>query len=104
MVFGSGQFNKFDGILAMYHDQGLIPFKTISQYQGVNYTAGLNFVRTSPDHGTAFELAGKNEADPTSMSHALFMAKDIILQRNGYHEMHQNVLKKRPKLSEELSE
>ncbi|MBK6544545.1 MAG: 4-hydroxythreonine-4-phosphate dehydrogenase PdxA [Saprospiraceae bacterium] len=102
--FGSGQFNKFDGILAMYHDQGLIPFKTISQYQGVNYTAGLNFVRTSPDHGTAFELAGKNEADPTSMSHALFMAKDIILQRNGYHEMHQNVLKKRPKLSEELSE
>ncbi len=102
--FGSGQFDKFDGILAMYHDQGLIPFKTLAYYQGVNYTAGLSFVRTSPDHGTGFELAGKNEADPASMLHAIYMAKDIVMQRKGYKEMHQNVLKKRPKLSEELSE
>jgi 4-hydroxythreonine-4-phosphate dehydrogenase len=102
--FGSGQFNKFDGILAMYHDQGLIPFKTLAYYEGVNFTAGLPFVRTSPDHGTAFDLAGKNEADSQSMFHAIFMAKDIYLQRKGFKEMRENVLKKRPKLSEELSE
>ena len=78
--------------------------KTLAYFQGVNYTAGLPFVRTSPDHGTGFDLAGKNEADPKSMSHAIFMAKDIVLQRKGYKEMHENVLKKRPKLSEELSE
>lgn len=102
--FGSGHFDKFDGILAMYHDQGLIPFKTLSYYEGVNFTAGLPFVRTSPDHGTAFELAGKNEADPRSMTHAIFYAKDIVLHRKGYKEMRENVLRKRPKLSEELSE
>jgi 4-hydroxythreonine-4-phosphate dehydrogenase len=102
--FGSGQFDKFDGVLAMYHDQGLIPFKTLAYFNGVNYTAGLPFVRTSPDHGTGFELAGKNEADSTSMLHAIYKAKDIVMHRKGYTEMHQNVLKKRPKLSEELSE
>jgi 4-hydroxythreonine-4-phosphate dehydrogenase len=102
--FGSGHFSKFDGILAMYHDQGLIPFKNMSYYEGVNYTAGLNFVRTSPDHGTAFDIAGKNEADPRSMIHAIYTAKDIYLQRKGFHEMRENVLKKRPKLSEESSE
>jgi 4-hydroxythreonine-4-phosphate dehydrogenase len=102
--FGSGQFEKFDAVLAMYHDQGLIPFKTLAYHEGVNYTAGLPFVRTSPDHGTAFDLAGKNEADSASMLHALFMAKNIVLQRKGYKEMHENVLRKRPKLSEEMSE
>jgi 4-hydroxythreonine-4-phosphate dehydrogenase len=88
----------------MYHDQGLIPFKTISFETGINYTAGLPFVRTSPDHGTAYDIAGKNEADPTSMQHAIYLAKDIVAQRKGYVEMRQNVLKKRPKLSEEMSE
>ncbi len=102
--FGTGLYSKFDGILAMYHDQGLIPFKTISYYDGVNFTAGLPFVRTSPDHGTAFDLAGKNEADPSSMFHALILAKNIVLERKGYHQMRENILKKRPKLSEEMSE
>lgn len=102
--FGTGLFNKFDGILAMYHDQGLIPFKTITHQEGVNFTAGLPFVRTSPDHGTAFDLAGKNEADSGSMFNAILMAKEIVFQRKGFKEMHENVLKKRPKLSEEMSE
>lgn len=102
--FGTGSFQKFDGILAMYHDQGLIPFKTISGFEGVNYTAGLPFIRTSPDHGTAFDLAGKNEADPGSMFHAICTAKDIVAERKGYKEMRINLLKKRPKLSEEMSE
>ncbi|WP_258103390.1 4-hydroxythreonine-4-phosphate dehydrogenase PdxA [Marinoscillum sp. MHG1-6] len=79
--FGSSQFKAFDGILAMYHDQGLIPFKNMAFESGVNFTAGLPFVRTSPDHGTAFSLAGKNEADPTSFRNALFYAKDIVLNR-----------------------
>lgn len=102
--FGTGQFSKFDGILAMYHDQGLIPFKTITHQEGINFTAGLPFVRTSPDHGTAFDLAGKNEADPSSMFNAIIMAKEIAMQRKGFGEMRVNVLKKRPKLSEEMSE
>ena len=79
--FGSGQFQQFDGILAMYHDQGLIPFKNMAFESGVNYTAGLPFIRTSPDHGTAFSLAGKGEADATSMRNALFMARDIVMAR-----------------------
>jgi len=102
--FGTGQFSKFDGILAMYHDQGLIPFKTITHQEGINFTAGLPFVRTSPDHGTAFDLAGKNEADPSSMFNAIIMAKEIAMQRKGFGEMRVNVLRKRPKLSEEMSE
>ena len=81
--FGSAQYKKFDGILAMYHDQGLIPFKALSFGEGVNFTAGLSFVRTSPDHGTAFELAGRNEADPRSMVQAIFRAIDIVRERNG---------------------
>lgn len=102
--FGNGAFSKFDGILAMYHDQGLIPFKTIASHEGVNFTAGLPFVRTSPDHGTAYDLAGKNEADPGSMFNALILAKNVVSQRKGYREMRENVLRKRPKLSEEMSE
>ncbi|MEM9340974.1 MAG: 4-hydroxythreonine-4-phosphate dehydrogenase PdxA, partial [Bacteroidota bacterium] len=80
--FGTSEFKKYDGVLAMYHDQGLIPFKTIAFEEGVNYTAGLSFVRTSPDHGTAFSLAGKNQADPTSFRNALYTANDIVRQRN----------------------
>ena len=79
--FGSGHFQQFDGVLAMYHDQGLIPFKNMAFESGVNYTAGLPFIRTSPDHGTAFSLAGKGEADATSMRNALFIARDIVMAR-----------------------
>lgn len=85
--FGSGQYKKFDGILAMYHDQGLIPFKALSFGEGVNFTAGLSFVRTSPDHGTAYELAGKNEADPRSMVQAIFRAVDIVGERKKTEDL-----------------
>lgn len=102
--FGSGQFSKFDGILAMYHDQGLIPFKTLNFSKGVNFTAGLPIIRTSPDHGTGFEIAGKNEADYRSMFHAILAAKNIVTLRKSFYEMRENPLKKKPKLSEELSE
>ena len=79
--FGSGQHKKFDGILAMYHDQGLIPFKYIDFENGVNFTAGLPTVRTSPDHGTAYSIAGKNQADESSLRQAIFVATDIIKNR-----------------------
>lgn len=79
--FGTYQFKHYDAVLAMYHDQGLIPFKTIAFDQGVNYTAGLPIIRTSPDHGTAYDLAGKNQADPSSFRHALFAAHDIAKTR-----------------------
>ncbi len=102
--FGSGQFGKFNGIISMYHDQGLIAFKSLSFEYGVNYTAGLGFVRTSPDHGTALDIAGQNIANFSSMLHSIYTAKEIILQRRGYKEDRLNVLKKKPKLSEELSE
>lgn len=92
--FGSGQFNKFDGILAMYHDQGLAPFKALTFGQGVNFTAGLRHVRTSPDHGTALDLAGKNQADPSSFLHALFMAIDIERNRSEMAELKANAVKK----------
>lgn len=91
--FGSGQYKKFDGVLAMYHDQGLIPFKTISNNEGVNFTAGLPIVRTSPDHGTAFDIAGKNEADPNSFRNAIYLALDIYRNRKNYRELTSNVLK-----------
>lgn len=79
--FGSGQHKKFDGILAMYHDQGLVPFKYIDFENGVNFTAGLPTVRTSPDHGTAYSIAGKNQADESSLRRAIFVATDIIKNR-----------------------
>ena len=91
--FGSGQYKKFDGVLAMYHDQGLIPFKTISNNEGVNFTAGLPIVRTSPDHGTAFDIAGQNMADPSSFRNAIFLASDIFKNRKKYREMTQDILK-----------
>ena len=91
--FGSSNYTRFDGILAMYHDQGLIPFKAMSINGGVNFTAGLSVVRTSPAHGTAFEIAGKNEASPDSFRQAIYMACDIFKTRNGYKELTANPLK-----------
>lgn len=82
--FGSNNFHKFDGILAMYHDQGMIPFKTLSFDKGVNFTAGLPFVRTSPAHGTAYDLAGKNEASHNSFREAVYLAVDIFQNRKAF--------------------
>jgi 4-hydroxythreonine-4-phosphate dehydrogenase len=91
--FGASSFNQFDGILAMYHDQGMIPFKLMSFEDGVNFTAGLSIVRTSPAHGTAYDLAGKNEASPDSFRNALYLAADIFVNRQEYDELHANQLK-----------
>lgn len=85
--FGSQQYRNFDAVLAMYHDQGLIPFKTVSFGTGVNYTAGLNVVRTSPDHGTAFDLTGKGVANADSLRNAIFTGIDIVRHRAAYKEM-----------------
>jgi 4-hydroxythreonine-4-phosphate dehydrogenase len=81
--FGAQTHTQFDAILAIYHDQGLIPFKTLSFGQGVNYTAGLSKIRTSPDHGTAFEIAGKGEAHTDSFKEALFAARSIYFERSA---------------------
>ena len=91
--FGSGQFSKFDGILAMYHDQGLIPFKTISMDSGVNFTAGLSVIRTSPAHGTAYDLAGKNMASEDSFRQAIYTTCDIYQNRMINKEITANPLK-----------
>ncbi len=90
--FGSDSFTKFDAVLAMYHDQGLTPFKTLSFGTGVNYTAGLPIVRTSPDHGTGYDLAGKNQANETSFRNALYLAHDIFFNRLLFKEITQNPL------------
>ena len=82
--FGLGNYGRFDATLAMYHDQGLTPFKALAFERGVNYTAGLPIVRTSPDHGTAYELAGRDEADPRSMMHSIYTAIDIFKSRQRY--------------------
>ncbi len=95
--FGSGQFNKYDGVLAMYHDQGLIPFKTVSMESGVNFTAGLSIIRTSPAHGTAYDLAGKNLASEDSFRQAIYMACDIYQNRIIHAEISKNPLKIEPK-------
>ena len=92
--FGSGAYDHFDGVLAMYHDQGLAPFKTIALESGVNYTAGLPIVRTSPDHGTAYDIAGKGVADENSMRQAIFTAIDVFRNRKFYDEPLQNPLQK----------
>ncbi|HEY5470375.1 MAG TPA: 4-hydroxythreonine-4-phosphate dehydrogenase PdxA [Bacteroidales bacterium] len=91
--FGAGSFVKFDGILAMYHDQGLTPFKALSFDSGVNFTAGLPFVRTSPVHGTAFAIAGKGEASENSFRQAIYLACDIFRNRQTYAEITKNPLK-----------
>lgn len=92
--FARRHYEKFDAVLAMYHDQGLIPFKSLAIGEGVNYTAGLPAVRTSPDHGTAFDIAGKNKADHTSFLTAIFECIDIINRRYTYSESHRNPVKK----------
>ncbi|ALM08530.1 4-hydroxythreonine-4-phosphate dehydrogenase [Sediminicola sp. YIK13] len=92
--FGSDAYKNFDAILAAYHDQGLIPFKTLSFGKGVNYTAGLRKVRTSPDHGTAYEIAGKGKADHSSFKEAVFAALQIFKNREEYRELTSNPLKK----------
>jgi len=91
--FGSDSFTKFDAILAMYHDQGLAPFKVINFDTGVNFTSGLSIIRTSPDHGTAYDLAGKNEANPNSFRQALYLAVDLFRNRQSHKELTANPLK-----------
>ncbi len=102
--FGNGTYKQFDGVLAMYHDQGLIPFKTITFGSGVNFTAGLKFVRTSPDHGTAFDIAGKNMGNPTSFMEALFSAIHITKNRNEQDRMLANQLRSGGKIIETASD
>lgn len=92
--FAKGQYKNFDAVLAMYHDQGLVAFKTLAAGEGVNYTAGLPVVRTSPDHGTAFDIAGKGVADASSTLYSLFAAIDILKNRATYEENHKNPLRK----------
>ena len=91
--FGNENYKSFDGVLAMYHDQGLAPFKTLSFGKGVNYTAGLNRIRTSPDHGTAFEIAGKGKADYSSFKEAIFMAIKLFKDREENSIAYENRLK-----------
>lgn len=95
--FGSSTYRQFDGILAMYHDQGLVPFKALSFGQGVNFTAGLPYVRTSPDHGTAYDIAGKMIAEHDSFRKAVFDGIDILNNREKFDEMHENPLDKMSK-------
>ncbi|MBO5720054.1 MAG: 4-hydroxythreonine-4-phosphate dehydrogenase PdxA [Bacteroidales bacterium] len=92
--FGAGLYKNFDGVLAMYHDQGLAPFKALSMDDGVNYTAGLDYVRTSPDHGTAYDIAGKSKASANSMRQAIYAAIDVYNNREMYAEITANPLRK----------
>lgn len=100
--FGGSAFKKVEAILAMYHDQGLIPFKLMSFGDGVNFTAGLPIIRTSPDHGTAYDIAGQNKADGASMRKALFLAKDLYNNRRLYSQTRKE--EKKPKPAEEIQE
>ncbi len=92
--FARGQHEKFDAVLALYHDQGLIPFKSLAVGEGVNYTAGLNAVRTSPDHGVAFDIAGKGIADESSFREAIYKCIDILRNRQEHANQYKNPLKK----------
>jgi 4-hydroxythreonine-4-phosphate dehydrogenase len=92
--FARGQHEKFDAVLAMYHDQGLIPFKSLAYGEGINYTAGIAGVRTSPDHGVAFDIAGKGKADEASFRQSIFTAIDIINQRKGFADNRKNKLRR----------
>ena len=98
--FGSGEYAKYDAILAMYHDQGMIPFKLLADGGGVNYTAGLAEVRTSPAHGTAYGIAGKNMADASSLRDAIYLATDIYHNRKIYREASANPLEIKEKISQ----
>jgi len=91
--FGSGNYKKFDAVLAMYHDQGLIPFKSLSFGSGINFTAGLNIIRTSPDHGVAYDIAGKNIANEQSFRSAIYLAIDVVRNRKMDEELNENPLK-----------
>ncbi len=95
--FGSNQYESYDAVVAVYHDQGLIPFKTLSFGKGVNFTAGLNKIRTSPDHGTAFDIAGKGIADHNSFKEAVYLGIDIYKSRIQHQEITQNPMKIREK-------
>lgn len=95
-LFGSGSYMNFDGVLAMYHDQGLAPFKALAGSKGINFTAGLDIIRTSPDHGTAYDLAGSGKADETSMREAIYAAIDIARRRVTYLDASENPLAVRP--------
>lgn len=98
--FGARLHKKFDAVLAMYHDQGLIPFKSVAFHTGVNFSAGLPIIRTSPDHGTAFEIAGKNLADPQSMRNAVYLAIDTFRKRKEYLADRANVMERSEKKAE----
>jgi 4-hydroxy-L-threonine phosphate dehydrogenase PdxA len=91
--FGSGEYNKFDGILAMYHDQGLLPFKTLAFDTGVNFTAGLPIVRTSPAHGTAFDIVGQNKAHADSFREALYLGNEIYKNRYSNLKLTETAMK-----------
>ena len=93
-LFGSGQYSHFDGILAMYHDQGLAPFKTLAMESGVNFTAGLKYVRTSPDHGTGYDIAGKGVASESSLREAIYHAIDVVRCRRNEAYIHRNPLRR----------
>lgn len=90
--FGTNAMKNFDGILGMYHDQGLIPFKTLSFGAGVNFTAGLSFIRTSPDHGTAYDIAGRNIANPSSFREAVYSACNIFRQRKESQKLNVSLI------------
>lgn len=92
--FGNRTYEHFDGVLAMYHDQGLAPFKALSMADGVNYTAGLPIVRTSPDHGTAYDIAGQGKADESSFRQAVYAALDVYRNRARYEEAYAHPLRK----------
>lgn len=92
--FATGAWKNYDGVIAMYHDQGLAPFKTIAGEHGVNFTAGLPYVRTSPDHGTAYDIAWRGDADPTSMREAIYKSMDILRARERYRRASANPLRK----------
>ena len=92
--FARGKYDKFDAVLAMYHDQGLIPFKSLAIGEGVNFTAGMDAIRTSPDHGTAFDIAGQNKADESSFRAAVFCCVDILNNRKTFDDNRKNPIKK----------
>ena len=98
--FGSANYTHFDGIMAMYHDQGMLPFKTFAFDTGVNFTAGLPIVRTSPAHGTAYDIAGKNQASPDSLRQAIYLAIDVFRNRKAYEALHDNPLSPSPENKE----
>jgi len=102
--FGNSTYKQFDAVLAMYHDQGLIPFKTIAFGNGVNYTAGMKYVRTSPDHGTGYDIAGKNLADPSSFIEAVFAATHIVKHRREQESLLSNQLRTGGKIIETASD